>query len=126
MRKSVWVVMGIAVALLTGCGSHNPSDVTKDYIRAVEADKGDQAISDMDPRLISMLGEEKIRAGVESDSKKMAAKGGIDKIEVTNEQVKDSAALVKCTVTYKNGKVEPDNTFRLVKVKGDWKITLGL
>jgi hypothetical protein len=109
------------IALLVSCAGRTPSSAVKDFYRAVEEGDTDTAIALIVPETVNLIGEQKIRSGLQDQGLKIKAKGGISSIEITDEQEVGEVATVVATLKFGNGSEEREN-HKLRKQNGKWKI----
>jgi hypothetical protein len=116
------VLLICATLVLSGCGLFSsPSRATKNFYLAVEAGNLEEAIKLVSNKAKSGMGEEKMRAMLGEATRKIKQHGGIEQIEITNEEVIGEIADVIGTIKYKDGTVENINQ-KLAKENGDWKL----
>jgi hypothetical protein len=125
MKKAISLLSVIFVIsiFVVGCGDgSSPADSIKEFYKKVE--KNDKsAIDHMSAIVVESMGEEKIEQALEEQSKEIAEKEGIAKMEVLNEEIKDETAKVELKITYGNGEEEVEN-IDMVKEDGDWKMSI--
>ena len=117
------LVLGFSV-LACGGGGSGPSAVVKQYHAAMSKGNLKGATAFMEPEMAAMMegiwsevGSDEYKEAVE-EAKKEGAKVG--SIVNTEEEIDEDKATV--TVTYKDGSTE---TFKMKKIDGKWKITMG-
>ena len=119
----------IAIFVLAGCGS-DPKGVAEDFVRALyegdsktlvdaidipDKDRSDDGSMQMiNGKLMQMAG-----AGKEEASKRDGLKGVSGELQNSDEK----SALVKVTVSFKNGTNRTESV-KLVKKDGKWKVSL--
>jgi Domain of unknown function (DUF4878) len=109
-------------ASLVGCGLFgSPSKAMKNFYYALEAGRLDDAMKMVSSQTKGSMGEQKLRAVLSDLTGKIKERGGIDSIEITNEEVTGQIADVSGTVTYGNGTSEAF-TQKLFKEDGEWKV----
>ena len=127
MKKFLFAL--IAIFVLAGCGS-DPKGVAEDFIRALyegdsktlvdaidipDKDRSDDGSMQMiNGKLMQMAG-----AGKEEASKRDGLKGVSGELQNSDEK----SALVKVTVSFKNGTNRTESV-KLVKKDGKWKVSL--
>jgi hypothetical protein len=93
------------------------------FLEDVERSELDKAVQLVSTRIRQMLGDNKLRAGLEQQGKQMRSKGGIASITTQSELVTGDVAKVSSIVEFKNGSKTSDNT-KLIKEQNDWKIDM--
>jgi hypothetical protein len=109
----------------TGCGllKPGPAKVVGSFLEDVERSELDKAVQLVSTRIRQMLGDNKLRAGLEQQGRQMRSKGGIASITTQSELVTGDVAKVSSIVEFKNGSKTSDNT-KLIKEQNDWKIDM--
>ena len=116
-----------AAALLTfclaGCGLLNsgPAGVVKGFFAAVDHNDLDRAVKMFASPVRQMIGDGKLKAGLEAASKDMQIKGGMAGVTVDEEKIDGDHATVSVTIRYKNGSTSTEKS-KLVKEKDGWKL----
>jgi hypothetical protein len=123
MSKRILNIMIFTLLLiLSGCGLFSsPGKTTKNFYRAVEAGKLDQATKMVSSKVKSGMGDQKMRTMLSEATRKIREHRGIDSIEITSEQVTGDVADVSGTIKYSDGTSENFNQ-KLLKEDGDWKL----
>jgi len=120
MKKVQVVMLAFLLAfgsMFVGCGSDSPSDVVKQFYSAVKK---------QDEKKMRQLGTDKtvdlLIAFMQDESlkKQLAGRG---ETTVLEETINGDKAIVK--VTYQENGKEKKEDVHLVKVDGEWKVTLG-
>ncbi|HET9227497.1 MAG TPA: DUF4878 domain-containing protein [Thermoanaerobaculia bacterium] len=111
----------LVLALLVACAGRTPSSAVKSFYRAVEKGDTDTAISLITPELVGLVGENKIRAGLQDQGLKIKQKGGISAIEIRDEAVVGEIATLTAVLTFGDGSSDTEKT-KLRKMNGEWKI----
>ncbi len=113
MKKSLMMLMAGLMLFCAGCGK-GPEDVTKAFCAAVAAGDVDKAM-----KYVPADEQEMARMGVEKMSEDEKARAGFKKVRILGvDTIDDTHAAVR--VELGGSKKEE---FRLVKIKGDWKIS---
>jgi len=73
------------------------------------------------PRIRQMLGDGKLKAGLEEQGKQMRSRSGIARVTTESEQVTGDVGRVFPIVEFKDGSKTNDKT-RLITEQNDWKI----
>lgn len=122
MKRTVLAsTSALALALLVACAGRTPSSAVKSFYRAVEKGDTDTAISLITPELVGLVGENKIRAGLQDQGLKIKQKGGISDIEIRDEAVVGEIATLTAVLTFGDGSSDTEKT-KLRKMNGSWKI----
>lgn len=126
MKKFTFLFSALIISFLfiLGCGSKpsTPEDLVKDFMTKVE-NNDKSAIDDISKSTISLLGKEKIDAGIEKQSEQIKQKGGIKEIVFgEKKEKKDGIIELRYEILFNDGTSKKDNGF-VVKEDGDWKIT---
>lgn len=117
-----------ASVFVMACGSSGPSGTLKSYIGHME--KGDSESA------MKMVSTAKMPAGMKDSkefkdkmkqvgdeaAKDIKGKGGIKSVNIKDEKINGDNADVKFTITYGNGTEEKEETAKLIKENGEWKI----
>ncbi|MFO6430274.1 hypothetical protein ACLBKT_09340 [Erythrobacter sp. W302b] len=107
--------------LLAGC-AQRPESVIVEFHRAVEDGQHDKAMSKLSPQLTGMLGEEKLRGVLATQTEEIAACGGIADI-TTDLNGDKTVQRGMVSITY-GGTCEPKTQkVKLVKIDDEWKIS---
>ena len=119
----VSMVVVAGVLWLSGCGllKPGPSQVVRRFMESVERSELQKAVELVSTRIRQMLGDGKLKAGLEEQGKQIRARGGIARITTQSEQVTGDVAQVSSIVEFKNGSKTNENT-KLIKEQNDWKI----
>ncbi|MBE2280077.1 MAG: DUF4878 domain-containing protein [Ignavibacteriaceae bacterium] len=126
MKKFAFLFSALIILFLfiQGCGSKpsTPEDLVKDFMKKVENnDKG--AIDYISKSTVTLLGKEKIDAGIEKQSEQIKQKGGIKEIVFGGKKEKKDGILeLRYEILFNDGTSKKDKVF-VVKEDGDWKIT---
>ena len=129
--KSRLFVVGIALCVsvfVVACGSSGPAGTVKDYISYMEKGDMDSAMKLMSNKQVTKEMREtkefkdKMKQAGEASSKEIKSKGGVKSVNIKDEKITGDNAEVKFTITYGNGTEDKENTAKLVKEDGEWKI----
>ncbi|HXG94367.1 MAG TPA: protein kinase [Blastocatellia bacterium] len=104
----------------------SPSETLRRFTKAMEQGDADEALKYISKRnSIFKDGDtearRKMRDGIDEFQREAKAKGGIDSVDVSNEDTNGDTATVRAQLKYENGDTRP-GTFRMVKEDGQWKI----
>jgi hypothetical protein len=110
------------IVLLGACAPSSPKDTLKAFYGHVDKGEVSEAVKLVDPSVALGLGPEKVRIAVTYSVKKVASKGGLASLELQEESVDGTRAVVSKVVTYKNGESSRGREY-LVKVDGKWLVT---
>lgn len=122
MRRTVlFSALALALAFLVACAGRTPSAAVKNFYRAVENGDTDAAIALISPEIVGVIGDEKIKAGLQEQGLKIKQKGGISSIELKDEAVVGEVASITAVLKFGDGS-EDTEKLKLKKVGGEWKI----
>ncbi|HWM92033.1 MAG TPA: DUF4878 domain-containing protein [Thermoanaerobaculia bacterium] len=120
MRRTIVGLM-LAFALLAACAGRTPSSAVENFYRAVEKGDTNAAIELISPEVVGVIGEEKIKAGLQEQGLKIKEKGGISSIELKDETVVGEVAKITAVLKFGDGSEETEQ-LKLEKLDGQWKI----
>lgn len=114
-------VFAAVLCLTLAACSKGPDAVVEDFHESVEAGDYDRAIDLLSPELANMMGRDKLRAALASQSSQIAQCGGIANIY---SEIDGDKAVQRGTVTITfRGECEPKvENVRLVKMNDEWKL----
>lgn len=119
VRSAFWVVLACALTL-AACAT-SPESTVRNFYYAVEAGEVTEAQSYVSAQLVGMVGEQKMSAGLAQQAERIRACGGIESVDVELEgegEIRTGTAII----TYE-GECPPENeTIKLVKEDGEWKL----
>lgn len=115
------LTLAAAAMLLTACLGGSPQKTTEDFYRAVEAGEITKAMGFLTEDSFDTVGRDKIRAALEMQTRRIADQGGIEAIEIVEEEVHAELADLRVEITLGDG-TALNETVQLRKVDGDWKI----
>lgn len=119
-----WVALVFAVMLAVACGSNSPSGSVKSFYKNIEKGEITKAM-EFFPQQIMVLGEPKIRKGLEKQTEQFSHMGGIQSIDAKDD-CKGEVCFVDLKITFKNGK-DISERVQVTKENGKWKMaTKGL
>jgi len=120
MKKVQVAMLAFLLALSStfiGCGSDTPSDVVKQYYSAVKKQDEKKIMQVTAGKtgelLVAFLKDESFK-------KQIAERGDVT---IAEETINGDNATVK--ITYQEGGKEKKEDIKLVKIDGEWKVTLG-
>jgi hypothetical protein len=114
----------VVIVLASACAGRTPTAAVQGFHRALDSGDVDKAIGFLSERTVSMMGAEKLRAGLQKASLDFKEKGGVAEVEITNEVTSGDVSRITALIRYGNGSVETQN-FQLAKEGGSWKILPG-
>jgi hypothetical protein len=123
---ALWASL-FAFALLAACSPQPPEDVVKDFMKAVAANKVDDAtryfaLADVKENdMTTAKGKIQMMAG--QQYAEMQKNDGLDSISATTVKIEGDRASVTVELKFKNGKTRKDR-FNLAQESGKWKIVL--
>lgn len=115
-----WIPIVLASILMVACGGNSPSGVVKSFYKNVENGELTKAMEAL-PAEMLVIGEPKIRKGLEGVTEEISKRGGIQSIE-TKDDCKGEVCTVMTKIIYKNGK-EDNERVKMTKVEGKWKMS---
>lgn len=113
------MLMSTISLALVGCGGGGPEGTVKKWFNAMNEGKHSEAVKYLAPALAEFAKMD----GGKAMSDDMTNSGTMSKLEIVSSEVRGEGATVNARVHYKDGGVE-DQTVTLVKIDGDWKVTL--
>jgi Domain of unknown function (DUF4878) len=114
-----WVALFFATMLVVACGSNSPSGSVKYFYKNIEKGEITKAM-EFFPQQIMVLGEPKIRKGLEKQTEQFSNMGGIQSIDAKDD-CKGEVCFVDLKITFKNGK-EMSERVQVTKENGKWKM----
>ena len=126
MRFFKVFLMVLVVAMLAACGERDAKDVALDYENALIKGDVDKIISMLDMNDEDKKHEQELKGKlaymVGGIPAQVEQKGGVDKIEVENENCDDTYCMVNLKIYFNDGSSKNDRV-KLKKVDGTWKIS---
>ncbi|WKD29585.1 DUF4878 domain-containing protein [Vreelandella venusta] len=119
----------LAVFTLTACSGGKPEDTVETFFKAAAQGDTDKAIDQISFASVSanemVQARGKVQMIVGEVQNRINANDGFDSVETLNSVISDDGnqATIQSQINYGNGKSTTENT-RLVKIDGDWKISL--
>jgi hypothetical protein len=109
--------------LLTACGPRvsAPAQTLKDFNYHIEAEETTEARELLSEDIQAMLPAEKMSLVVAEAAGEMEQRGGIDAIQIDEEEIDDDTALITFTLQFGDGS-EESATERLVREEDGWRI----
>ncbi len=120
-RISALIPVLLWAALTCACAGRSPSSAVKAFYDAVANGETDDAIALLSQQTVAMVGQDKLRAGIQEATRKALEKGGIQDLQITDEKVAGEVATVAVLVKYGNS-TEETETLQLVKESGGWRL----
>jgi hypothetical protein len=125
MRRRPVELLLVAVAVLAlACAGRTPEAAVEGFYQALDSGDVDKAMGLLSERTLSMVGPDKIKAGLQEASLDIKEKGGVSEVEITNEVTSGDASRITALIRYGNASTETQN-FQLAKEGGSWKILPG-
>ena len=109
----------LACALLPG----GPGNTVQQFFNALESGQVQEAKSYMSSGTLQSLGNDKWDSVLVQLSQEISNKGGIDKIDITEENVTGDIASVTIQLTFGDGAQET-SVLDLIKENSKWKLVL--
>ena len=129
LSRRTCLAMGMAVTLSACFGSASPFSVVEDFYAAVAKGKTEEATGHLALEQVSanemQMVQAKVKMLVTQGQSMTEANGGLDGITLLKEEISEDgeSARVRVEVKFNNGKSK-EESFRLLKQDGDWKIRL--
>jgi len=101
--------------------SANPGGTVVQFVKYVEAGNSDGAMGLFSSKMPKEA-KDKMKYAIPLGSQGLKAKGGVKSVDILNEDVKGETAEVKYKIVYGNGTEDKNESFKLVKENGEWKI----
>lgn len=121
LRRSALLLLALPVAgLAAGCASGPASAVTGFY-EALEDGRIEDATEYVSTDLRDQVPAAKLREGLRGAAQEIIDKGGIEEIEVTEEEVTGELGRVTVRIEYGNGE-ESVETTQVVLEDGTWRL----
>lgn len=121
-RITRWLGIVFITLLVAACGNDSPSGVVRSFYKNIEKGEITKAMDALPERAL-IMGESKVRMGLEIQTERMSQMGGIKEIEAKDD-CRGEVCHVETKITFGNGHVESDD-IKMVKEKGKWKINFG-
>jgi hypothetical protein len=121
LKSMALMATGICCLMALACAGSTPSATVKAFYHAVGKGNTDEAVGLMSEQIVSMVGRDKLRAGLQEATRKSLAKGGLDDVQIVDEKTAGEVATVVVLLKYKNGTSERE-TVQLVKEKDGWRL----
>ena len=126
MRFFKVFLMVLVAAMLAACGGRDAKDVALDFENAVIKGNVDKIFSMLDMNDEDKKHEQELKGKlaymVGGIPAQVEQKGGVDKIEVENENCDDTYCMVNLKIYFNDGSSKNDRV-KLKKVDGTWKIS---
>ena len=112
----------VVLLFVAGCSLTGPSGAVKKFYRLVEDGRVEEAADMFSTELFSVIGRDKVVAGLSEQTRDISLKGGIDSIDILSEEVNGQVADIRVRILYGNGNVDRED-IQLTKLDGKWKLT---
>lgn len=125
MNHAKWISFVLVVLFISGCAliRPGPAATCMSFYRHLENGEITEAQALVSARLVQQMGQ-KMRAGLEEESRNIKARGGISDIKIVSEEVHGELATVKMVVTFGNQSTKED-TSKLTLEDGRWRLAGG-
>lgn len=131
-QLSVLLTLTFIAGIMYSCkndGINKPSKQIEklySYVKSKDYEKAASLYCTGDEKVLNQDELKKVEGLLGMGNEKFEKKGGLDRIEVTEEIIDESGlnASVKFTVYYKNGDKEEEKA-KLVKIDGNWYVKIG-
>ena len=123
-RITHWLAVAALAALLSACSSSKPEATVEDFFTSVASGEHDKAFRMLDPRMMAMLPEAKVRAGLASMRADVQKCGGFKSIEpkLTGDGNSRQGTVV---LTYSSGTCKPvTRKVEMSKIDGKWLLLM--
>lgn len=107
--------------LAVACLASGPEATVKRFYSAIEDGEVDKAAGLLSSRIVSLLGEDKLRKALSEQALEIQKKGGIKSINIDEMNEVGEIAEGKVTITFGDGSTKTD-TVKLLKEDGKWKL----
>lgn len=107
--------------LAVACLASGPEATVKRFYSAIEDGEVDKAAGLLSSRIVSLLGEDKLRKALSEQALEIQKKGGIKSINIDEMNEVGEIAEGKVTLTFGDGSTKTD-TVKLLKEDGKWKL----
>jgi len=120
-RSFVLVIALSACALVIACGSSGPGGTIKNFVSYIEKGNTDAAINLFSSKMPKEA-KDGMKAFLAAGQEEIKKKGGVKSVDIEKEDVKGDTADVKYKIVYGDKSEEKDQSAKLVKENGEWKI----
>lgn len=107
--------------LAVACLASGPEATVKRFYSAIEDGEVDKAADLLSSRIVSLLGEDKLRKALSEQALEIQKKGGIKSVNIDEMNEVGEIAEGKVTITFGDGSTKTD-TVKLLKEDGKWKL----
>ena len=123
--KTKFFLVIILLSLFAGTSCNpftpGPAQTVKNFYRAIEAGKIEEAMALLSNRVVQNLGKDKIQRGLTEQAREMKEKGGIQSITIIEEDIVGDTAEISFRITPGNGEVM-EETIDMIKENDKWKL----
>lgn len=119
--RSLLALVVLAATFASGCASSGPASAVLDFYDALEDGRIEDAIELISSDMRGELPPAKLREGLQSVAQQIIKLGGIEEIEVTEEEVTGEVGRVTVRIELGNGEESVDTT-RVVREDGNWRL----
>ena len=122
MKLKISLILLVVVTMVS-CFGGSAAGTVKDFYGKIEAGKLEAAMELLSNSTRSQVSADKMKQSLQQGTRQIDAKGGIKKIEVTEEKEIGETASVTVKITFGDGS-EEINQSSLIKEDGKWRIQL--
>ena len=122
MKLKISLILLVVVTMVS-CFGDSAAATVKDFYGKIEAGKLESAMELLSNSTRSQVSADKMKQSLQQGTRQIDAKGGIKKIEVTEEKEIGETASVTVKITFGDGS-EEINQSSLIKEDGKWRIQL--
>ncbi len=122
MKLKISLILLVVVTMVS-CFGGSAAATVKDFYGKIEAGKLESAMELLSNSTRSQVSADKMKQSLQQGTRQIDAKGGIKKIEVTEEKEIGETASVTVKITFGDGS-EEINQSSLIKEDGKWRIQL--
>jgi hypothetical protein len=127
MKSNIKILSALVVLVLSmlACAllPSGPGGTVQKFFNSVESGQIQEAKSYMSSSTLQSLGSDKWDAVLVQMSQEISNKGGIDKVDITEESVNGDIATVTTQLTFGDGSTET-NVLDLMKENSQWKLVI--
>jgi hypothetical protein len=117
-RSAALLVLVLALA----CAGATPASTVKGFYTDIGEGNVDDALGLVSAQILAMFGKNKLRLGLQEETKKMISKGGLREVQITDVKVVGDTATVASVLRFGNG-TEERTTDKLVREAQRWRLT---
>lgn len=126
MKRAIYITLAVSLLLFVGCAANSsPDRLVKHFYKAI--DEGDYNRALGYTNLIDDVDAELYYAIMEKVSKSIESKGGVESIEIVDEQINEEGthAIIAAVITYGDGSQDKEYCDLLLQEDG-WVIDANL